>query len=64
MKEYTKDEGELHGEFVRFDRIGSYHKQAQSRTPPVSLGRGPATLRRVSSSATDGPARRAGPTRS
>src|SRR2546427_1206548 len=49
MKEiWTKEEAEFHGEFVNFDKIGSYPKPLQKPNPPVLMGGdGPTTFDRV-----------------
>jgi len=49
MKEiWTKDEAELHGEFVNFDKIWSLPKPVQKPHPPILMGGdGPTTFDRV-----------------
>jgi probable F420-dependent oxidoreductase len=44
---WTQEKAEFHGEFVNFDPIYSWPKPATKPYPPLYLGGGPATFRRI-----------------
>jgi probable F420-dependent oxidoreductase len=44
---WTRDKAEFHGEFVDFDPIYSWPKPATKPYPPLYVGGGPATFRRI-----------------